>query len=42
MVEPSDGAEAREAPPSPRLILDSINSYQRSAALKALAPTAAP
>jgi len=33
MIEPTDGGEARE--PSPRLILDSINAYQRSAALKA-------
>jgi ubiquinone/menaquinone biosynthesis C-methylase UbiE len=33
MVEPSDRGEARA--PSPRLILDSINAYQRSAALKA-------
>jgi SAM-dependent methyltransferase len=36
MVEPADGAgKSREARPSPRLILDSINAYQRSAALKA-------
>ena len=36
MVEPAtDTGKAREAGPSPRLILDSINAYQRSAALKA-------
>jgi SAM-dependent methyltransferase len=36
MVEPTPGTgKAREAGPSPRLILDSINAYQRSAALKA-------
>jgi len=36
MVEPAtDTGKAREAGPSPRLILDSINAYQRSSALKA-------
>src|SRR5258706_15066073 len=36
MVEPTTGTgRAPEARPSPRLILDSINAYQRSAALKA-------
>src|SRR5215471_12473195 len=36
MVDPTGGTgKAREIGPSPRLILDSINAYQRSAALKA-------
>src|SRR5262249_5248522 len=36
MIDPTDHpGQARAAGPSPRLILDSINAYQRSAALKA-------